>query len=108
MLFTTNLIGVTKGRLQPLPGYSDFQYQQTAKYYLLAALQTGQSSWIFFEPIPTTGWTLAAVFIQDEILVNTKSLYNKLILINLQIISFFFFLFILLFRAYKGSFHIVQ
>ncbi|CCI34818.1 MULTISPECIES: hypothetical protein [Microcystis] len=33
---------LTKGRLQPLPGYSDFQYQQTAKYYLLAALQTGQ------------------------------------------------------------------
>jgi hypothetical protein len=51
---------------------------------------TGQSSWIFFEPIPTTGWTLSAVFIQDEILLNTKSLHNKLILINLQIISFFF------------------
>lgn len=33
---------LTKGRLQTLPGYSDFQYQQTAKYYLLAALQTGQ------------------------------------------------------------------
>ena len=64
---------------------------------------TGQSSWIFFEPIPTTGWTLSAVFIQDEILLNTKSLHNKLILINLQIISFFFFLFILIFRAYKGS-----
>ena len=64
---------------------------------------TGQSSWMFFEPIPTTGWTLSAVFIQDEILVTTKSLHNKLLLINLQIISFFFFLFILLFRAYKGS-----
>jgi hypothetical protein len=33
---------VNKGRLQRLPGYTDFQYQQTAKYYLLAALQTGQ------------------------------------------------------------------
>ena len=64
---------------------------------------TGQSSWIFFEPIPTTGWTLSAVFIQDEILLNTKSLHHKLLLINLQTISFFFFLFILLFRAYKGS-----
>ncbi|REJ46899.1 MAG: hypothetical protein DWQ53_10130 [Microcystis flos-aquae DF17] len=64
---------------------------------------TGQSSWIFFEPIPTTGWTLSAVFIQDEILLNTKSLHHKLLLINLQIISFLFFLFILLFRAYKGS-----
>ncbi|NCR44947.1 MAG: hypothetical protein GPJ09_12365 [Microcystis aeruginosa SX13-01] len=29
---------------------------------------TRQSSWIFFEPIPTTGWTLTAVFIQYEIL----------------------------------------
>jgi hypothetical protein len=64
---------------------------------------TGQSSWIFFEPIPTTSWTLSAVFIQDEILLNTKSLHHKLLLINLQIISFFFFLFILIFRAYKGS-----
>lgn len=33
---------VTTGRLKSLPGYSDYQYQQTAKYYLLAALQTGQ------------------------------------------------------------------
>lgn len=64
---------------------------------------TGESSWIFFEPIPTTGWILSAVFIQDEILLNTKSLHHKLLLINLQIISFLFFLFILLFRAYKGS-----
>lgn len=64
---------------------------------------TGQSSWIFFEPIPSLGWTLGAVFVKDEILVNTESLHHKLILINLQIISFFFFLFILLFRAYQGS-----
>jgi hypothetical protein len=33
---------VTKGRLKSLPGYTDYQYRQTAKYYLLAALQTGQ------------------------------------------------------------------
>ncbi len=64
---------------------------------------TGQDSWIFFEPIPSAGWTLAAVFIEDEILVNTKSLYNKLILIDLELIAFLFFLFILLFRAYQGS-----
>jgi hypothetical protein len=64
---------------------------------------TGQSSWIFFEPIASAGWTLGAVFIQDEILVNTKSFHRQLILIDLEIISFFFFLFILLFRAYKGS-----
>jgi hypothetical protein len=64
---------------------------------------TGQSSWIFFEPIPSTGWTLGSVFIKDEILFNTKSLHHKLLLIDLEIIAFFFFLFILLFRAYKGS-----
>ena len=64
---------------------------------------TGQKSWIIFEPIPSTGWTLAAVFIEDEILVDTNSLRSKLILIDLELITFFFFLFVLLFRAYQGS-----
>ena len=64
---------------------------------------TGQKSWIIFEPIPSTGWTLAAVFIEDEILVNTNSLHSKLILIDLELITFFLFLFVLLFRAYQGS-----
>ena len=27
---------------------------------------TGQSSWIFYAPVPTTGWTLAAVVFQDD------------------------------------------
>ena len=65
---------------------------------------TGQYSWLFFEPIASTGWTLAAVFIEDEILVDTNnSLRHKLILIDLELITFFLFLFILLFRAYQGS-----
>jgi hypothetical protein len=33
---------LTKGRLQALPDYTDYQYRETAKLYLFAALQTGQ------------------------------------------------------------------
>jgi hypothetical protein len=64
---------------------------------------TGQRCWIFFEPIPASCWTLGAVFIEDEILADTKRLHHKLMLFNLELIAFFFFLFILLFRADKGG-----
>ena len=32
---------------------------------------SGQSSWIFYEPIPSTGWSIGVVFIKDEVLAFT-------------------------------------
>lgn len=63
---------------------------------------TGQSTWLFFEPIPSTGWALGVVFIKDEIFTNTDSLRHKLIWIALGTISFLFFLLLILLRAYEG------
>ena len=64
---------------------------------------TGQNSWFFFEPIPSSGWTLATVFIEDEVLLETQRSHHKLIFIALEIVLCLFFLFILLFRADKGG-----
>jgi hypothetical protein len=64
---------------------------------------TGQKAWIFFEPIPSTDWSLGVVFIKDEILVNTESQEQKLITIILGAIAFFFFLSILLLKSYEGT-----
>ncbi len=64
---------------------------------------TGQKAWIFFEPIPSTDWSLGVVFIKDEILVNTESQEQKLITIILGAIAFFFFLSTILLKSYKGT-----
>ncbi|MDJ0580952.1 cache domain-containing protein [Crocosphaera sp.] len=64
---------------------------------------TGQKAWIFFEPIPSTDWSLGVVFIKDEILVNTESQKQKLTTIILGLIALFFFLSILLLRTYQGT-----
>ena len=84
---------------------------------------TGQSAWIFYEPIDSTCspfngekrcWSLGVVFFKDEIFFDTedtdgskrdvsKSLRRKLIWSSLGAVLFFFFLSILLFRAYRGS-----
>ncbi|MEQ9357435.1 cache domain-containing protein [Coleofasciculus chthonoplastes] len=63
----------------------------------------GQSSWIFYEPIPSTDWILGLVFIEDELIGNSSSLQKKLIGILLGSIAFFVLLSILVFRGYQGS-----
>lgn len=64
---------------------------------------TGQSSWIFYEPIPTAGWSLGVVFIKEEIPISSETLRRPLIRIALGLIAFLLFLSILVFRAYQGS-----
>ena len=64
---------------------------------------TGQSTWVFFEPIPSTGWVLGAVFIQDEIFTDSDSMRRKPIWIALGSIYCLFFFSIILFRAYEGK-----
>ncbi|NER37206.1 MAG: hypothetical protein F6J93_25105 [Oscillatoria sp. SIO1A7] len=63
---------------------------------------TGQETWLFFEPIASTGWALGVVYIKDEIFSSTESLKRKLIAISLALIAFLFFLSVIVFRAYLG------
>lgn len=64
---------------------------------------TGQSSWIFYEPIPAAIWSLGVVFFKEEIPISNKTLRRQLIRIALGLIAFLLFLSILVFRAYRGS-----
>ncbi len=64
---------------------------------------TGQSSWLFLEPIALNGWSMGVVFIKDEIAIDNKTLRRKLIWLSLGVVSFLFFLSILIFRTYNGS-----
>jgi hypothetical protein len=65
--------------------------------------QTQQKVWNFYEPIPSTGWSLVVVAIQDEALGNTQNLERKLLLISLGTTAFLLCLFVLIFKAYKPS-----
>ena len=62
---------------------------------------TGQSSWIFYQPIPATGWAMCTVVIKDDILANTNDFRQKPIWISLWFIVVFFSA--LLFRVDKGD-----
>jgi hypothetical protein len=64
---------------------------------------TRQSSWIIIEPIPSTGWSLGAVFIKDEIPFSDTATHRRLIWIAVSAGFFLFFLSIILFRAYRGE-----
>lgn len=65
---------------------------------------TGQTLWVFYEPIPSTEWTLGVVFVKDEITHRIEtSQRQKLLTTIVAAIIFLFFLSILLFRAYRGN-----
>ncbi|MEY3869636.1 MAG: hypothetical protein RLZZ338_3527, partial [Cyanobacteriota bacterium] len=65
--------------------------------------KTGLSSWIFYKPISSTGWTMGVVFFKPEVITNADSLQKKQIIICLALIAFLFFSSILVFRAYTGK-----
>lgn len=64
---------------------------------------TGQQSWMFFEPIPATGWSLVGVFIKDELDLNTNDLKRKRIQIALSLILFLIFLSLLIVRVDRAT-----
>ena len=64
---------------------------------------TGQSSWVFIEPIPLTGWSMAVVVNKKDNAVDNQTIKQQLIRLTLEVILFLFFLSILVFRADKGS-----
>jgi len=69
---------------------------------------TGQSAWIFYHPISTTGWIMATVVMQDEFFNQTleELRHQRIWLIFWSIICLIFFL-ALLFRADKGYWSVV-
>lgn len=64
---------------------------------------TGQNSWVFYEPIPSAGWSVGTVFITDEVFADTTRLKRALIQIDLLILLFLLPTFILFFGAYEGQ-----
>lgn len=74
------------------------------KYKVIFNEFTGQNSWVFYELIPSTNWTLGVVFVEDEVFKNIAIVErHSKILSGISIIAFLFFLSILISRAYKGS-----
>ncbi len=63
---------------------------------------TGQSAWVFVEPIHLNGWSIAVVMIKDDSGIDFQTKRRQLIRIALETIGFLFFLSIIVFRAYKG------
>jgi hypothetical protein len=64
---------------------------------------TGQSSWIFYEPIPITGWSIGIVLNKDEFAPDTGMTIRQLLWIALALMAFLTSLSLLLFRADKGG-----
>jgi hypothetical protein len=66
--------------------------------------RTGQSAWIFYQTIPTTGWIMGTLVVKNEILSKTTELEHKLIKIGLWFLAALIVFFLaLLFRAYEGE-----
>ncbi len=65
--------------------------------------RTGQSAWIFYQIIPTTGWIMGTLVVKNEILPKTTKLEHKLIKIGLWFLALIVFFLALLFRAYEGE-----
>jgi len=64
---------------------------------------TGQNSWVFLRQANQNGWVVGVVFIQDEVLPDNQTTRRQLIFLSLAFVWFFVFLFVLLFRADKGT-----
>lgn len=69
-----------------------------------AVAATGQAMWLFYEPIPSTGWSLGGVFFTDQLATHTKPFQRQLIRVALVCMAFLFFLAILLISLlHKGG-----
>lgn len=64
---------------------------------------TGQSSWMFFEPIPSTGWSMVVVFVRERIGADTQQLRQEEIRIAMSAVLLLSLLAVLITRAYRGG-----
>lgn len=65
---------------------------------------TNQPSWMFFEPIRSTNWSMGVVIIKDKIQLDTTLLRKQLIQIGIGIIAFLLFISSLISRMKSLSF----
>jgi len=49
---------------------------------------TGQLSWLIFEPVPVSGWSLQNTFIRDDVHVDVDALRKQVIWITLSVLVF--------------------
>ncbi len=62
---------------------------------------TNQASWLFYEPIPDTGWSMGVIIIKEETLGNTEIRRRKLIHISIDVFVFLLSLSLLACRIFK-------
>ncbi len=65
--------------------------------------KSGQQSWIFFEPIPSTGWSMVVVFVREKIGANTQQLRQQEIWIAMSAVAVLSLLSVLFTRSYLGG-----
>ena len=64
---------------------------------------TEQPTWIFSRPVPATGWSLGAVFMQNEVALEPALIRRGLIKIACCAMAFFFLLAVLWFRGHEAT-----
>jgi hypothetical protein len=64
---------------------------------------TGQSSWMFFKPISSTGWSTGVVLIKDEIAIDNTMFRHKFMKMAASYVVFAFFFLFFMFRLYEGK-----
>ncbi len=62
---------------------------------------SGQSSWMFYEQVPSVGWSVVTVFIKDEIGFSVRYMRTQMVLISIIVVFFLGCFFFLLTQAYK-------
>jgi hypothetical protein len=63
----------------------------------------GQATWMFTQPIPTSGWSLGTVFMQNEMALEPQVLRRSLIRVGSCSMAFLLLLSVLAFRVYRGE-----
>ena len=64
---------------------------------------TGQASWLIFEPVPTSGWSLQNTFILDDIQVDVEALRRQVIWIVIVALIFLTSLSAIILKVHKGD-----
>jgi hypothetical protein len=64
---------------------------------------TGQASWLIYESVPMSGWSLQNTFIKDDLPIDVDTLRKDLIRIILLTVMFLIASAFLLFRAHHGE-----
>ena len=65
--------------------------------------QTGQDSWMFYQPIPSISWSLISVYITDDMPIARNILRNFLISISISFVVFLIALYTIVTKAYMGN-----